>query len=128
MNQVFSQDATQIERKVCAILQRNETLPVTSDVVLCDDEVKIETFLYTLLLGIIGCIYALITSAVLGRIDQKVMMVFNCIVAGVSGIALQFITNAYAVAILFCLEIVFAGYCVLLVNANVVAIFPTNVR
>uniref|UniRef100_A0A182K1D9 Major facilitator superfamily (MFS) profile domain-containing protein n=1 Tax=Anopheles christyi TaxID=43041 RepID=A0A182K1D9_9DIPT len=128
MNQVFSQDASHNERKVCAILQRNETLPEVSVIELCDDEVKIETFLYTLLLGIIGCIYALITSAVLGRIDQKVMMVFNCIVAGVCGIVLQFITNAYAVAILFCLEIVFAGYCVLLVNANVVAIFPTNVR
>ncbi|XP_050069564.1 synaptic vesicle glycoprotein 2B-like [Anopheles maculipalpis] len=129
MNQVFSQQSTHEDRKVCAILQRNETLPVVvTEFELCDDEVKIETFLYTLLLGVIGCVYALITSAVLGKIDQKVMMVFNCIVAGISGIALQFIANSYAVAILFCLEIVFAGYCVLLVNANVVAIFPTNVR
>uniref|UniRef100_A0A182N5S5 Major facilitator superfamily (MFS) profile domain-containing protein n=1 Tax=Anopheles dirus TaxID=7168 RepID=A0A182N5S5_9DIPT len=128
MNQVFSQDASDEGKKVCAILQRNETLPIVTEVTLCDDEVKIETFLYTLLLGVIGCIYALITSAVLGKFDQKVMMVFNCIVAGICGIALQFIANSYAVAILFCLEIVFAGYCVLLVNANVVAIFPTNVR
>lgn len=128
MNQVFSQDASDDGKKVCAILQRNETLPILTEFELCDDEVKIETFLYTLLLGLIGCIYALITSAVLGKFDQKVMMVFNCVVAGICGIALQFIANSYAVAILFCLEIVFAGYCVLLVNANAVAIFPTNVR
>uniref|UniRef100_A0A3F2YX78 Major facilitator superfamily (MFS) profile domain-containing protein n=1 Tax=Anopheles farauti TaxID=69004 RepID=A0A3F2YX78_9DIPT len=128
MNQVFSQDASDVGKKVCAILQRNETLPALTEIELCDDDVKIETFVYTLLLGVIGCIYALITSAVLGKFDQKVMMVFNCIVAGICGIALQFIANSYAVAILFCLEIVFAGYCVLLVNANVVAIFPTNVR
>ncbi|XP_053681031.1 synaptic vesicle glycoprotein 2B-like [Anopheles nili] len=128
MNQVFSQDSSDEGQKVCAILQRNETVPIIAEVELCDDEVKFETFLYTMILGIFGCVYALITSAVLGKFNQKVMMIFNCTVAGLCGIALQFIANSYAVALLFCLEIVFAGYCVLLVNANVVDIFPTNVR
>lgn len=120
---------------MCDILQRNSSSSSSSassalvdEFELCDDEVKFETFFYTMIMGIFGAVYALITSALLGRFDQKVMMVFNCTVAGICGIALQFIANSYAVAILFCFEIVFAGYCVLLVNANVVAIFPTNVR
>lgn len=130
MNQIYSHGSSGEAQKVCDILQRNQTVEssLVAELELCDDEVKFETFLYTLILGVFGVIYALVTSAILGRIDQKVMMVFNCTVAGICGIALQFISNAYAVAILFCLEIVFAGYCVLLVNANVVHIFPTNVR
>ncbi|ETN64601.1 synaptic vesicle glycoprotein 2B [Anopheles darlingi] len=131
MNQIYSQgESTTVGLKVCDILQSNSSTAGSTqeEFELCDDDVKFETFFYTMVLGIFGAIYALITSAILGRFDQKVMMVFNCTVAGICGIALQFIANSYAVAILFCFEIVFAGYCVLLVNANVVAIFPTNVR
>ncbi|XP_052865858.1 synaptic vesicle glycoprotein 2B-like [Anopheles cruzii] len=127
MNQIYSQGSNATELKVCDILQATKPI-VTEFDNLCNDEVQFETFLYTMVLGIFGAGYALITSAILGRFNQKVMMVFNCIVAGVCGIALQFIANSYTVAILFCLQIVFAGYCVMLVNANVVEIFPTNVR
>ncbi|KAL9705705.1 hypothetical protein quinque_009223 [Culex quinquefasciatus] len=58
----------------------------------------------------------------------KTMMIINMAVAGVAGIALQFVSNSYVVAVLFCVEIMFAGMCVMLVNALAVSLFPTHVR
>uniref|UniRef100_A0A3F2Z0Y2 Major facilitator superfamily (MFS) profile domain-containing protein n=1 Tax=Anopheles minimus TaxID=112268 RepID=A0A3F2Z0Y2_9DIPT len=124
MNHIFAADTTIEGNKVCEILQRNGTQAI--EVELCKDEK--ETFLYTMMSGVMNIIQSLIVSLLLGKINARIMTIFNFTVAGIWGIALQFVTNSYAVAILFCLQIVFAGYCVVLVNANMVDIFATKVR
>ncbi|XP_053666984.1 synaptic vesicle glycoprotein 2B-like [Anopheles marshallii] len=124
MNHIFASDATVQGKTVCTILQRNGTQAI--EVELCSDET--ETFLYTMISGVMSIIQGFVVSLLLGKVNVKTMTIFNFSIAGIWGIALQFVTNSYAVAILFCLEIVFAGYCVVLVNANMVDIFATKVR
>uniref|UniRef100_A0A4Y0BWF8 Major facilitator superfamily (MFS) profile domain-containing protein n=1 Tax=Anopheles funestus TaxID=62324 RepID=A0A4Y0BWF8_ANOFN len=124
MNHLFTADATVEGQKVCVVLQRNETQTIEDE--LCNDAT--ETFLYTMISGVMNIVQGLVVSLLLGKIDVRVMTLFNFTIAGIWGIALQFVTNSYAVAILFCLKIVFAGYCVVLVNANMVDIFATKVR
>ncbi|XP_058448628.1 synaptic vesicle glycoprotein 2B-like [Malaya genurostris] len=112
---------------ICSILQPNQTTEISQPSV-CDDHVQQNTFIYTIMLGGFGVLVNLLISLVLGRTSEKTMLVFNTVLAGVAGILLQFFTNSYLVAFLFCVEIMFAGICVMLVNAAAVSLFPTHVR
>ncbi|EDS25873.1 synaptic vesicle protein [Culex quinquefasciatus] len=55
-------------------------------------------------------------------------MIFNMAIAGTAGILLQFVTNSYAVAVLFSVEIMFCAMGVTLINASAVSLFPTHVK
>uniref|UniRef100_A0A8D8EB46 Synaptic vesicle glycoprotein 2B n=1 Tax=Culex pipiens TaxID=7175 RepID=A0A8D8EB46_CULPI len=125
MNQVFSDGSS---AAVCSILETKPSADDLSQVYQCTETVKSETFMYTIMLGLMGMSYCFILSLILGRISGKTMMIINMAVAGVAGIALQFVSNSYVVAVLFCVEIMFAGMCVMLVNALAVSLFPTHVR
>ncbi|XP_058811375.1 synaptic vesicle glycoprotein 2B-like [Topomyia yanbarensis] len=126
MNQVTSGSSPDGEL-ICSILEVNKTAE-TSQPTVCDDHVQQETFIYTIILGCFGACCSLFISLALGKVSGKAMLVFNTVLAGVAGILLQFFSNSYLVAILFCVEIMFAGICVMLVNAAAVSLFPTHVR
>lgn len=127
MNQVSSNpsDGT----KICSVLQQQDVVPVdysTTDI--CDSTIEKETFIYTAMLGSFGGIYCLVLSIILRRFRTSTIMIFNMTISGIAGLLLQYFTNSYIVAVLFCVQIMFAGICVMLVNAGAVSLFPTKVR
>lgn len=126
MNQISSNpsDGT----KICSVLQQQPVAVDYSATDICDSSIQKETFIYTAMLGAFGGTYCLTLSVILRRFRGSTMMIFNMTVAGIAGILLQFVTNSYVVAVLFCVEIMFAGICVMLVNAGAVSLFPTQVR
>lgn len=129
MNQVFASSSSN-NTDICSILQPStvnrteEQLEIT----VCNDHVAQETFIYTIILGVFGTSYSAITAVILGRINAKTMLIFNMIVAGIAGFTLQFVSNSYMVAVLFCMEIIFAAMCIPLVYASVISLFPTHVK
>ncbi|XP_055639552.1 synaptic vesicle glycoprotein 2B-like [Toxorhynchites rutilus septentrionalis] len=130
MNQVFADSSTK-STEICSILQPstvNGTEELPPQPTVCSDHVEQETFIYTTILGVFGVTYSAILALILGRVNAKTMLIFNMIVSGIAGITLQFVTNSYAVAILFCVEIIFAGMCIQLVYAIVISLFPTHVK
>ncbi|XP_062540165.1 synaptic vesicle glycoprotein 2B-like [Armigeres subalbatus] len=126
MNQISSDSSGGTE--ICSVLQQQPAPVNISSSTVCESSVQQETFIYTAMLGAFGGIYCLALSLILRRFRGSTMMVLNMIIAGVAGILLQFFTNSYFVAVLFCVEIIFAGICVMLVNAQAVSLFPTQVR
>ncbi|XP_055526105.1 synaptic vesicle glycoprotein 2B-like [Wyeomyia smithii] len=126
MNQISSDDSGE-GTLICSILEVNKT-ETAPQFTVCNDNVEKETFIYTIILGTFGASYTFVVSLALGRFSAKTMLAFNTVVAGSAGILLQFVANNYLVAILFCVEIMFAGICVMLVNALAVSLFPTHVR
>ncbi|XP_053672309.1 synaptic vesicle glycoprotein 2B-like [Anopheles nili] len=127
MNQVLSHDPERsfaTGQNVCSLLHQHH--PQATRVDLCKDEA--ETYLYTITLGLISMVQGFFTSLTLSGIEPKMMIMVNFTVSGICGVALEYVTASYMVAILFCVEIVFAGYCTVLVNANVISIFSTSVR
>lgn len=125
MNQISSDPSDGTE--ICSVLQQPASTN-TSASLICESSVQQETFIYTAMLGAFGATYCITLSIILRRFRGSTMMVLNMTVAGVAGILLQFFTNSYLVAVLFCVEIMFAGICVMLVNARAVSLFPTHVR
>lgn len=122
MNQVSSNpsDGT----KICSVLQQQDVVPVdysTTDI--CDSTIEKETFIYTAMLGSFGGIYCLVLSIILRRFRTSTIMIFNMTISGIAGLLLQYFTNSYIVAVLFCVQIMFAGICVMLVNAGAVSLF-----
>ncbi|XP_053698270.1 synaptic vesicle glycoprotein 2B-like [Sabethes cyaneus] len=126
MNQISSDDSGE-GTLICSILKGNQTANVTQ-LAFCNDNVEQETFIYTIILGCFGASYTFVISLALARFSGKTMLIFNALLAGTAGILLQFVANSYLMAILFCVEIMFAGICVMLVNATAVSLFPTHVR
>lgn len=128
MNQISSNDSAD-GTEICSVLQQKpseDSSPTLSAV--CVDQVQQETFIYTAMLGAFGATYCLTLSCILGRFRGSTVLICNMTIAGVAGILLQFFTNSYLVAVLFCVDIMFAGICVMLVNARAVSLFPTHVR
>ncbi|XP_055585475.1 synaptic vesicle glycoprotein 2B-like [Uranotaenia lowii] len=127
MNKVVSDSATQ---PICSILQvSNSNASSTEHTAApqCIEHVQQETFLFTAMLGLFAACVSFFMSLMLGRFQTKSMLIVNMAIAGVAGIVLQFVSNSFAVALLFCVEILFAGIGVLLVNGLAVSLFPTHV-
>uniref|UniRef100_A0A8D8PKE8 Synaptic vesicle glycoprotein 2B n=2 Tax=Culex pipiens TaxID=7175 RepID=A0A8D8PKE8_CULPI len=111
----------------CNILQSNNSNQ-HKDNPQCNETIQTETFLYTILLGAIGMFCSLVLSFILRRFSSKPVMIITLAIAGTAGILLQFITNSYAVAMLFSVEIMFCAMGVTLINATAVSLFPTHVK
>ncbi|XP_062540167.1 synaptic vesicle glycoprotein 2C-like [Armigeres subalbatus] len=134
MNIVFTSDVT-TGVKICSILQiepaTNESSVNTIDPKAgseCNDSLSREVFIYTFASGIMISGYMLLTSSILTKITEKKMIYVNLITAGCAGIALQYITHSYVVAALFCVQIVTASMCVVLLRSIQVTAFPAQVR
>uniref|UniRef100_A0A182N5S6 Major facilitator superfamily (MFS) profile domain-containing protein n=1 Tax=Anopheles dirus TaxID=7168 RepID=A0A182N5S6_9DIPT len=110
MNHIFLNTSSMEGTTICTILQQNGSQAIGME--LCDDEM--ETFLYAAISGVISIVQGLVLSIIVGKINPKIMIIFNFTFAGSCGVALQYISNPYAETVLFCLEIVFTGYCVVL--------------
>ncbi|XP_062706691.1 synaptic vesicle glycoprotein 2B-like [Aedes albopictus] len=126
MNQISSDPSDGTE--ICSVLQQQPAPTNSSILAICESSVEQDTFIYTAMLGVFGATYCITLSFILRKFKGSTMMVLNMTTAGVAGILLQFFTNSYLVAVLFCVEIMFAGICVMLVNARAVSLFPTHVR
>ncbi|XP_039445947.1 synaptic vesicle glycoprotein 2B-like [Culex pipiens pallens] len=126
MDQVLS-DISAKGTVACTILQSNNSNQHKDDLQ-CNETIQTETFLYTILLGITGMFCSLVLSIILRRFSSKPVMIITLAIAGTAGILLQFITNSYAVAVLFSVEIMFCAMGVTLINATAVSLFPTHVK
>ncbi|EDS25872.1 synaptic vesicle glycoprotein 2A [Culex quinquefasciatus] len=126
MNQVLS-DTSGKGTVACKVLQGNKSGQNQNDTQ-CSETIQQETFYYTIVLGFIGMFCSLVLSLVLRRVSSKPVMIFNMAIAGTAGILLQFVTNSYAVAVLFSVEIMFCAMGVTLINASAVSLFPTHVK
>ncbi|XP_058811377.1 synaptic vesicle glycoprotein 2C-like [Topomyia yanbarensis] len=130
MNLVFSTESTN-ERPICEVMQSNSTSfksIESSKTIECVDRLQPETFIYTFALGAMCGGYTLLNSVFLTRYSEKTLIYVNLIAAGCAGIALQYVTNNYIVAILFCVEINVAAVCIILVRSMQVSLFPTQVK
>ncbi|EAT32456.1 AAEL015283-PA [Aedes aegypti] len=134
MNIVFKSEVT-TGAQICSIIQINPPVNASSsnitspiDVSECNDTLQQEVFIYTLLSGLMCGGYMLLSSIILSKLTEKTMIYVNMITAGCAGIALQYITHSYVVAALFCVQIVAAAMCIVLVRSIQVAAFPTQVR
>ncbi|XP_053688006.1 synaptic vesicle glycoprotein 2B-like [Sabethes cyaneus] len=94
----------------------------------CSTHISTETFVYIIVQGIVGAGYSLLITLLLGKINQRLMLVANFLIAAIAGITLQFVTNRYLIVVLFCTEVVLGGLSMVLVNTLAVSIFPTYVR
>ncbi|XP_058454662.1 synaptic vesicle glycoprotein 2A-like [Malaya genurostris] len=131
MNLVFSSSESSTGDRICSILQSNSTTvkaieSSTSNE--CDDTFQPETFIYSFALGTMTACNSLLNSCFLTLCSEKTLLYINMIVAGCAGIALQYITHSYSVAILFCVEINVAAVCIVLVRSMQVSLFPTQLR
>lgn len=134
MNIVFKSEV-KTGAKICSIIQTEPVAVKTivngteSTVILeCNDTLPQEAFFYTLILGLMCGGYMMLSSIILSKLTEKTMIYINLITAGCAGIGLQYITHTYVVAILFCVEIVAASHCVVLVRSIQATVFPTQVK
>ncbi|XP_058840085.1 synaptic vesicle glycoprotein 2B-like [Topomyia yanbarensis] len=128
MNQVTS---TEGDLTICSVVQSTRTVNASKDVFNeeeCMAQINTETFIYILVMGAYGAGCSLVVTLLLGKINQRVMLVINFLIAAAAGIILQFVTNRYAIVVLFCTEVVLGGLSMVLVNTSSVSIFPTHVR
>ncbi|XP_062706686.1 synaptic vesicle glycoprotein 2C-like [Aedes albopictus] len=136
MNIVFKSEVT-TGTPICSIIQVqpsanassvNITTPIEVASAECNDALPQEVFVYTLVSGLMCGGYMLLSSIILSKLTEKTMIYVNMITAGCAGIGLQYITHSYVVAALFCVQIVAASLCIVLVRSIQVAAFPTQVR
>ncbi|XP_055551755.1 synaptic vesicle glycoprotein 2B-like [Wyeomyia smithii] len=126
MNQVTSEET---DLTVCTIVQSPVNATENeSEANGCSAEINTETFIYILVMGIFGAGCSLLVTLLLGKINQRVMLVANFLTAAIAGVILQFVTNRYLIVLLFCTEVVLGGLSMVLVNTSAVSIFPTHVR
>lgn len=130
MNIVFQSEET-TGAKICSILQ-TKTIAVndteSAGIAECHDTLSQEVFIYTLMLGIMCGGYMLLSSIILTKLTDKTLIYINLITAGCAGILLQYLTHVYVVAALFCVQIVAASLCIVLVRSIQVAVFPMQVK
>uniref|UniRef100_A0A182IPZ6 Major facilitator superfamily (MFS) profile domain-containing protein n=1 Tax=Anopheles atroparvus TaxID=41427 RepID=A0A182IPZ6_ANOAO len=100
----------------------------TAVVATCNDNVNEQVFVYAITLGGLYTGLYLAMSVLMHKLGRKCLVAFNLFFSGVSGIALQFVDNPYALVALFCSFLVFAGTSISVLNGATVSIFPTNVR
>ncbi|XP_053686348.1 synaptic vesicle glycoprotein 2B-like [Sabethes cyaneus] len=130
MNLVFSTQGP-TESAICSIIQLNRTSTTTMDPAdssTCDDTIRPETYIYTLILGALVGTYTLLISILLSRFGEKTLIYANLIAAGGVGVILQYVTHTYVAAILFCVEITVAAVSIILVRSMQVSLFPTRVK
>lgn len=125
MDQVLSNPSDQ-GTVACSILQKANQSQI--DDLHCNETIQPETYLYTILLGLIGMTCSLALSIILRRFSSKSVMICSMAIAATSGILLQFISNNYAVAVLFSVLITFSAMGVTLINTTAVSLFPTHVK
>ncbi|XP_058458677.1 synaptic vesicle glycoprotein 2B-like [Malaya genurostris] len=128
MNQVTFSDT---DLTICSVLQTRRTENVSRDVPTeeeCTAHINTETFIYILVMGAYGAFCSLVVTLLMRTINQRIMLVVTFCVAATAGIILQFVTNRYLIAVLYCTEVVVGGLSMVLVNISSVSIFPTNVR
>lgn len=66
-------------------------------------------------------------SILLGKFNPKIMVVVNFTIAAVAGIVMLSVASRYLILVLFCIEVILAGFSMVLINGTAVSIFPTQV-
>lgn len=107
-------------------LTRSTNLILTQEI--CTARINDETFIYILIMGVFGTVCSISVSILLGKFNPKIMVVVNFSVAAVAGIVMLFVASRYLIVVLFCLEVILAGFSMVLINGTAVSIFPTQVR
>lgn len=125
MNQVSSTDR---ELAVCSVVEQTHSTNLILTQEICTARINDETFIYILIMGVFGTVCSISVSILLGKFNPKIMVVVNFSIAAIAGIVMLFVASRYLIVVLFCLEVILAGFSMVLINGTAVSIFPTQVR